>query len=34
MKFLLLYMSSDYKMTVAPKYNTVMKRTKAVWALQ
>lgn len=30
MKFLLLYMLSDYKMTVNPKYNTVMKRTKAV----
>lgn len=30
MKFLLLYMLFDYKMTVNLKYSTVMKRTKAV----
>lgn len=30
MKFLLLYILSDYKMTVNPKYNTVRKRTKVV----
>lgn len=30
MKFLLLYILSDCKMTMNPQYNTVMKRTKAV----